>query len=113
MALTIVMVWVETIPTHIHVVVILIVVLDSVRATIIAAITPRGALAVTPASAMEETLTMVEEVSAEEVSAEEVSAEEALAEDVLVAAALVVVAVIQEVALEVEDKNWSRMITIG
>ena len=93
----------ETIPTHIHVVVILIVVLDSVRATIIAAITPRGALAVTPASAMEETLTMVEEVSAEE----------ALAEDVLVAAALVVVAVIQEVALEVEDKNWSRMITIG
>ena len=108
MALTIVMVWVETIPTHIHVVVILIVVLDSVRATIIAAITPRGALAVTPASAMEETLTMVEEVSAEEVSAEE-----ALAEDVLVAAALVVVAVIQEVALEVEDKNWSRMITIG
>lgn len=98
----------ETIPTHIHVVVILIVVLDSVRATIIAAITPRGALAVTPASAMEETLTMVEEVSAEEVSAEE-----ALAEDVLVAAALVVVAVIQEVALEVEDKNWSRMITIG
>ena len=98
----------ETIPTHIHVVVILIVVLDSVRATIIAAITPRGALAVTPASAMEETLTMVEEVSVEEVSAEE-----ALAEDVLVAAALVVVAVIQEVALEVEDKNWSRMITIG
>ena len=82
--------------------------MDSVRATIIAAITPRGALAVTPASAMEETLTMVEEVSAEEVSAEE-----ALAEDVLVAAALVVVAVIQEVALEVEDKNWSRMITIG
>ena len=98
----------ETIPTHIHVVVILIVVLDSVRATIIAAITPRGALAVTPASAMEETLTMVEEVSAEEALAEEV-----LAEDVLVAAALVVVAVIQEVALEVEDKNWSRMITIG
>ena len=98
----------ETIPTHIHVVVILIVVLDSVRATIIAAITPRGALAVTPASAMEETLTMVEEVSAEEALAEE-----ALAEDVLVAAALVVVAVIQEVALEVEDKNWSRMITIG
>ena len=97
-----------TIPTHIHVVVILIVVLDSVRATIIAAITPRGALAVTPASAMEETLTMVEEVSAEEALAEEV-----LAEDVLVAAALVVVAVIQEVALEVEDKNWSRMITIG
>ena len=93
MALTIVMVWVETIPTHIHVVVILIVVLDSVRATIIAAITPRGALAVTPASAMEETLTMVEEVSAEEALAEE-----ALAEDVLVAAALVVVAVIQEVA---------------
>ena len=82
--------------------------MDSVRATIIAAITPRGALAVTPASAMEETLTMVEEVSAEEALAEE-----ALAEDVLVAAALVVVAVIQEVALEVEDKNWSRMITIG
>ena len=108
----------ETIPTHIHVVVILIVVLDSVRATIIAAITPRGALAVTPASAMEETLTMVEEVSAEEALAEEALAEEALAEealaeDVLVAAALVVVAVIQEVALEVEDKNWSRMITIG
>ena len=108
MALTIVMVRVETIPTHIHIVVILIVDFDSVRATIIAAITPRGALAVTPASAMEETLTMVEEVSAEEALAEE-----ALAEDVLVAAALVVVAVIQEVALEVEDKNWSRMITIG
>ena len=85
----------ETIPTHIHVVVILIVVLDSVRATIIAAITPRGALAVTPASAMEETLTMVEEVSAEE----------ALAEDVLVAAALVVVAVILAVVELLDTGN--------
>ena len=50
-------------------------------------------------------------VAAKEIIA--ILAEEALAEDVLVAAALVVVAVIQEVALEVEDKNWSRMITIG